>query len=81
MPHGAAADAFSRFGCWIEAHKVSRATVSSMLRGHSGYGFYDFFGMGPMAGGWDESAWAAKGLPTEGRLHIKLTVSSVQHRR
>jgi hypothetical protein len=37
-------------------------------------GRHDFFGLGVMAGGWDESAWAAKGLPTSGTLQLKLKV-------
>lgn len=31
----------------------------------------------PMPGGWDEGAWAAQGLPTEGDLILKLEVSQV----
>jgi hypothetical protein len=38
-------------------------------------GWRDFFGVGPMGGdGWDQAAWAAKGLPLEGHIQLKLTV-------
>ena len=42
-------------------------------------GWSDFFQVGPMAGGWDEVAWAGHGLPISGQLSIKLTVSDVPH--
>jgi hypothetical protein len=42
-------------------------------------GTSDFFKPGPMAGGWDEAAWAAKGLPTSGKLVVAGTVSNVGH--
>jgi len=53
---------------------TSSATSSVEQGGLEGYGFCDFFGLGAMAGGWDEAAWAAKGLPTSGQLPITLTV-------
>jgi hypothetical protein len=43
----------------------------------SGWG--DAFGVGLMTEGWDEVAWARKGLPTSGQLTIKLTVSGLPH--
>jgi hypothetical protein len=48
----------------------------------SGWGYDDFFGIGVMSGGgavggWDEAAWAAKGLPTEGELEVQLTMQEV----
>lgn len=39
-----------------------------------GYGDDDVFGVGPMAGGWDDAAWVAKGLPTAGELEFELIV-------
>jgi hypothetical protein len=44
-----------------------------------GQGRQDFFVIGPMAagGGWDEAAWAAKGLPVSGELQLSLTMHSV----
>jgi hypothetical protein len=39
-----------------------------------GQGWRDFFDLGVMAGGWDEAAWAAKGLPSHGTLQLKLKV-------
>jgi hypothetical protein len=46
------------------------------------WGNGDFFGIGVMSGGgavggWDEAAWAAKGLPTEGELEVQLTIKEV----
>jgi hypothetical protein len=38
-------------------------------------GLKNLFKIGPMAGGWDDVAWASKGLPSSGPLTIKLTVS------
>jgi hypothetical protein len=29
--------------------------------------------------GWDEAAWAAKGLPLEGHLELQLTVEPLDH--
>lgn len=42
------------------------------------WGVKDFFGVGSMAGGWDEAAWAAKGLPTTGSLIFTLTMKDVK---
>jgi hypothetical protein len=42
-------------------------------------GTSDFFKTGPMAGSWDEAAWAAKGLPTLGKVKITGTVSKAAH--
>jgi hypothetical protein len=38
-------------------------------------GFRDFLDIGPMAGGWDELAWANKGLPTAGEVDIRMKLS------
>jgi hypothetical protein len=48
----------------------------------NGWGDDDIFGIGVMSGGgavggWDEAAWAAKGLPTEGELEVQLTMQEV----
>uniref|UniRef100_A0A383VJQ4 BACK domain-containing protein n=1 Tax=Tetradesmus obliquus TaxID=3088 RepID=A0A383VJQ4_TETOB len=45
----------------------------------SGCGPSNFFRVGTMsaAGGWDEAAWAAKGLPTAGELLLSLHMHSV----
>jgi hypothetical protein len=55
---------------------------SSPIDLRSGWGDVDFFGIGVMSGGgavggWDEAAWAAKGLPTEGELEVQLTMQEV----
>jgi hypothetical protein len=56
---------------------VSSSMVEPEL-GSMVWGWPDF-GVGPMAGGWDEAVWAGKGLPSSGQLSIKLTVSDVPH--
>jgi hypothetical protein len=38
-------------------------------------GWHNVFHLGAMAGGWDEAAWAAKGLPVDGVLKLTLKVS------
>lgn len=48
---------------------ISRGTLPAKL------GFEAFLGLGPMAGGWDEAAWAKAGLPTTGELEITAILS------
>jgi hypothetical protein len=43
----------------------------------SAWGRNDFFKLGPMAGGFDEVAWAAKGLPASGNIVLQLTVADI----
>lgn len=50
----------------------TRSRPAVMGNQHS---FEDFFGVGAMPGGWTNTAWAAKGLPTTGILMIDLTLS------
>jgi hypothetical protein len=58
---------------WEGVEASSRGTPTTVCRG-----FEDFFGLGPMAaGGWDEAAWAAKGLPTSGETLLQLHVHCV----
>lgn len=37
----------------------------------------DYFNISHMAGGWDASAWAAKGLPMTGDMVLKLRMLKV----
>jgi hypothetical protein len=37
----------------------------------------DFFKLASMSGGFDEAAWAAKGLPASGNILLRLTVKDV----
>jgi hypothetical protein len=46
-------------------------------RDRSAWGRPDFFKLGPMAGAFDEAAWAAKGLPASGNIVLQLTVADV----
>ena len=41
------------------------------------WGRDDFFKVGPMPAGFDEAAWAAKGLPKAGSIMLKLSVQDV----
>jgi hypothetical protein len=41
-------------------------------------GARDFFELGCMSGGFDEAAWAAKGLPASGTILLRLTVKDVR---
>jgi hypothetical protein len=68
-------DLFWSFDMTMRAPGLARTVSSRMGRG-AGYGWRDFFDLPAMAGGWDEAAWAAKGLPTSGTLPITLTVSA-----
>jgi len=43
------------------------------------WGSRDVFSLGPLSSGWDEAAWASKGLPATGQLDLTLTVTSVGH--
>lgn len=72
------ADAYYTFRFAIAAAGVCQKTAfPTTARGS--WGFADFFSVGVMAGGWDEAAWTAKGLPTCGdsKLSITLKVQGV----
>lgn len=43
------------------------------------YGRQDCFDLGVMAGGWNQEAWASKGLPAAGELVFTLRITSVGH--
>lgn len=47
------------------------------MKGNYTWHIDEFPDVGVMAGGWDEAAWAAQGLPTEGDLVFELEVSHV----
>eukprot|EP00775_Hariotina_reticulata_P007835 gene7835-8032_t len=57
----------------------ARHSVGSLVMVGRADGPGNFFGVGVMtgAGGWDEEAWAAQGLPSEGELELEGTVLSV----
>lgn len=65
---------------FMSSHIISISSPARTLNGvrsrlaTAGWGWSDFFSLGVMAGGWDEAAWAAKGLPTDGTLQLKLKV-------
>jgi hypothetical protein len=53
-----------------------KKTMTSMLS--AAIGWPSFFDVPPMGGdGWDEAAWAAKGLPVEGHIELQLTVEQL----
>lgn len=70
-----------KWGGWDEwggsESEVSRKAIHCFKAGGVGRGWRDFFDVGPMPGGFDEAAWAAKGLPTSGQIVLKLTVNAL----
>jgi hypothetical protein len=61
---------------------ICRTNKSTPIYLRRNWGNVDFFDIGVMSGGgagggWDEAAWAAKGLPTEGELEVQLTMQEV----
>ena len=63
------------FAMTIQAAGIEYNCEYTISKGPKGRGWANFFKTGPMAGGWDESAWASKGLPTTGELTITATAS------
>jgi hypothetical protein len=53
--------------------------VLTQKTGRGAMGFNNFFGTGYMSGGWDEAAWVAAGLPTEGEVRVTLTVMATNN--
>jgi hypothetical protein len=74
-------DAWCSFSFALSAPHVRpfNKTIPHVLRKKAYFGCTDFFEVGHMAGGWDEAAWASKGLPATGTLPVKLTVSKLGH--
>jgi hypothetical protein len=64
------------FECSISCHGITHEVACTGAYRGRGYG--DFFQLVMSAGGgWDEAAWAAKGLPTSGELEVTLHMQSV----
>ena len=61
------------------ADPTHRIAVLDEPHGGDEWSGWGWFGLGPMAGGWDEVAWARMGLPTSGHLPIKLKVCELSH--
>ena len=71
-----------RYTLFVAGADACRSRGYSILLQHDeGYGSPDIFVGKPMAGGWDEAAWAAAGLPASGHVKVKLVVSDVCHNR
>ena len=75
QPQGVPASIFCGFALTLAAGGIRRSTQHATTRGTGSWGWPNFFKLGHMAGGWDELAWASKGLPTAGELTITATVS------
>lgn len=82
--YACAADAFCSFnyrvlmeadGGFSSSHAVSSHLEQQVFS----YDVPDIFQTGPMAAGWEETKWTAKGLPASGVLRLTLTVHSVGH--
>jgi hypothetical protein len=54
---------------------VKQQRVASLC----GSGYVDAFEMGTVAGGWDDDAWAAKGLPAAGEITLVASIPAVGH--
>jgi hypothetical protein len=78
-PHNLWTDMTCVYDLEIEVVGFHKFKTSCRQPDRDGYGGGNIFDVGSMAGGWDEVAWAGKGLPTSGQLTIKLTVSKVSH--
>lgn len=78
VPQNAPRDVWYRFAAKFEvdgAPQLSGTMSCARALGRRvGRGYQDMFEVGCMAGGWDEEAWAATGLPSEGELRLTLTV-------
>jgi len=60
----------------VAVHPHQAKDASGVVEARSWWGWHDFFDIGVMSGGWDEAAWAAKGLPTTGELVLTAKVTS-----
>jgi hypothetical protein len=70
---------FCRFKYTASWQGKERTIASPCLKAGKVWGCPNFFGLQPMAGdGWDESVWAAAGLPTSGDMLLELCVHSVE---
>jgi hypothetical protein len=82
-PRGVPSDASYAFSFKLSAPDLDWDNYTSGVCQHDGnsvsWGFGDFFALGPLAGGWDEVAWAGRGLPASGSLVLKLTMIKVGH--
>jgi hypothetical protein len=82
-PCGVPADAWCSFTFELSAATamgpLARCATTPVMPGTWGWGWEDFFGTGPMVGGWDAAVWASKGLPTTGSLVLKLKATHVGH--
>ena len=80
LPAGALCECSYSIECVGVALGVNSAKASKLfhnLERKTAWGWRDYFSLGPMSGGFDEAAWAAKGLPTSGSIVLKLTVADV----
>lgn len=69
---------FYKFRCSLALNGRPPQTWSSdVATGDECFGFIDYFGVGPMAAGWDEVAWASQGLPATGDLVFEFKMLKV----
>lgn len=78
QPFKLAVGMYSMFNCMVEVVGCETMQAHARRPNRSGRGWSNFFGV-TIEGGWDELAWASKGLPINGELTIKVTVSGVPH--
>jgi hypothetical protein len=72
-------DVFIVFSCTLACSSLGKSLDVVCSGNYVGRGCGDFFGLGLMSkgGGWDEAAWAAKGLPMSGLVELSLHMHSV----
>lgn len=69
---------------WLPAATAGTTGASNSAApgwARNSWGIRDFFELGPMAGGWDEAAWLAKGLPASGDVTFTLHVTGFNQPR
>jgi hypothetical protein len=66
---------YSLTGEWEEDPETVLFKATQTLQGTSGVCSPDCFGVGVMAGGFDQAAWVARGLPTDDFFYLSLRVT------
>lgn len=76
-PKGIGPPVFMPFKCRVSVEGLNEPffqEANAIMSGKSCGGWQNYFGVGVMAGGWDDTRWAAKGFPTQGNLVLEALV-------
>jgi hypothetical protein len=78
-PHMFGNGVFLSWKCTLACTAAAISSVAECHGSSTGYGFEDFLQLRFKSadGGWDEAAWAAKGLPVSGEIELSLHMHSV----